>query len=60
MPKPAMPWEWSKVLSFRSRHSGGVNFCLADGSVRFLSDTVDHNQFRATCTKAGGEVAMLP
>jgi prepilin-type N-terminal cleavage/methylation domain-containing protein/prepilin-type processing-associated H-X9-DG protein len=59
-PRPATPWEWSRVISFRSRHSGGVNFCLADGSVRFLADTVDHTQFRAACTKAGGEVVQLP
>jgi prepilin-type processing-associated H-X9-DG protein len=59
-PRPAQPWEWSRVISFRSRHSGGVNFGLADGSVRFLADTVDHDQFRASCTKAGGEVNQLP
>ncbi|HVK15572.1 MAG TPA: DUF1559 domain-containing protein [Fimbriiglobus sp.] len=60
MPRPATPWEWSRVISFRSRHSGGVNFCLADGSVRFLADTIDHAQFRTACTKAGGEVVQLP
>src|SRR5690242_21356676 len=28
-PRPAEPWEWSVVISFRSRHHGGANFCLA-------------------------------
>jgi prepilin-type processing-associated H-X9-DG protein len=60
MPRPAEPWHWAHVISFRSRHSGGVNFGLADGSVRFLADTIDHEQFRASCTKSGGEVVQLP
>ena len=27
--------------AFSSSHPGGVNFCLADGSVRFVSETLD-------------------
>ncbi|HET6574614.1 MAG TPA: DUF1559 domain-containing protein [Fimbriiglobus sp.] len=59
-PNPIRPWDWANVISFRSRHSGGANFCLADGSVRFLADTIDQDQYRAGCTKAGGEVIQLP
>ncbi len=29
------------IFSVSSYHSGGVNVCFADGSVRFVSDTVD-------------------
>ena len=29
------------TVASRSRHSRGVNVALADGSVRFVSDTVD-------------------
>jgi prepilin-type processing-associated H-X9-DG protein len=39
----------------RSLHPGGVNLCLGDGSVRFVSDTVDLATWRAVGTRAGGE-----
>ena len=45
---------------FRSNHSGGANFTLADSSARFLSDTIDLNVFRALISIAGGETAQLP
>ncbi len=33
------------ILSPTSYHSGGVNVCMMDGSVRFIPDTIDcHNQ----------------
>ncbi|MFO0865029.1 MAG: DUF1559 domain-containing protein [Gemmataceae bacterium] len=39
----------------RSRHSGGVNLLLADGSVRFVSDGVTQQTWRALSTRAGNE-----
>lgn len=33
-----------KRNSFSSRHTGGSQFALADGSVHFVSETIDHNQ----------------
>ena len=44
----------------RSRHPGGVNVALADGSVRFVTDYVDVATWRAMGTRAGGEVITLP
>jgi prepilin-type processing-associated H-X9-DG protein len=29
------------ITTASSNHSGGVNVCMGDGSVRFVSDTVD-------------------
>ena len=39
-----------------SRHPGGVNVGLADGSVRFVKDTVNLQAWRALGTRDGGEV----
>ncbi|MDO5555040.1 MAG: DUF1559 domain-containing protein [Planctomycetia bacterium] len=47
------------VVAARSRHSGGVNAALADGSVRFVSDTVNLNIWRAASTAQGGESETL-
>jgi prepilin-type N-terminal cleavage/methylation domain-containing protein/prepilin-type processing-associated H-X9-DG protein len=40
----------------RSRHTGGVNVLLGDGSVHFVSNGVNLNVWRALSTRAGGEV----
>ncbi|HEX4607279.1 MAG TPA: H-X9-DG-CTERM domain-containing protein, partial [Urbifossiella sp.] len=47
-------------LTFRSRHRGGLNFALADGSVRFISDSIDLGTYRALATIAGREVVSVP
>jgi prepilin-type processing-associated H-X9-DG protein len=39
-----------------SRHPGGVNIGMADGSVRFIKDSISPNTFWALGTKAGSEV----
>ena len=41
---------------FSSFHNGGVNFLFADGSVRFLKDSVDYRTFLSLATRSGGEV----
>jgi prepilin-type processing-associated H-X9-DG protein len=46
-------------MSFRSRHPGGANFVMADGAVRFVSETIDHDLYRGLSTKAGGEMVTL-
>ena len=39
-----------------SRHPGGVNVGLADGSVRFVKSTINIQAWRALGTRNGGEV----
>jgi prepilin-type N-terminal cleavage/methylation domain-containing protein/prepilin-type processing-associated H-X9-DG protein len=38
-----------------SDHAGGVNVLFADGSARFLRETLDLRVLAAICTRAGGE-----
>ena len=40
----------------RSNHTGGVNVCMADGSVRFIPNSVSATTWRALGTINGGEV----
>jgi prepilin-type N-terminal cleavage/methylation domain-containing protein/prepilin-type processing-associated H-X9-DG protein len=44
--------EWS----FRSFHPGGVNFTFADGSVKFIKQSISDITYQAIGTRAGGEV----
>lgn len=48
------PYGWRAA---RSRHPGGVNVLLADGSARFISDNVHLAVWRGLATRDGGEVA---
>ena len=43
------------ALAARSRHPGGVNVSLCDGSVRFVSDTIAIGTWRALSTTYGKE-----
>ena len=43
------------IISARSMHTGGVNVMLADGSVRFASDSIDLNVWRSVGTRDTGE-----
>jgi prepilin-type N-terminal cleavage/methylation domain-containing protein/prepilin-type processing-associated H-X9-DG protein len=51
--------DWPNVYSFRSRHTGGLNFALGDGSVRFVTNSVPLSIYRAFGTMNGGEVVTL-
>ncbi|WP_161967940.1 DUF1559 domain-containing protein [Fimbriiglobus ruber] len=42
-----------------SFHTGGANILLGDGSVRFLSQSVDVNTVAALFTRSGGEVVSI-
>jgi hypothetical protein len=48
--------EWYNDVTFRSLHAGGAYFCLVDASVQFVSETIDHDVYRAMSTRNGGEI----
>jgi prepilin-type N-terminal cleavage/methylation domain-containing protein/prepilin-type processing-associated H-X9-DG protein len=46
----------SGMNSMRSRHPGGANALFADGSVKFLKNSINQYTYWSLATKAGGEV----
>ena len=44
---------------FSSDHASGANFLFGDGSVHFISETIDPETIRALSTRAGGETKGL-
>jgi prepilin-type N-terminal cleavage/methylation domain-containing protein/prepilin-type processing-associated H-X9-DG protein len=44
------------IIAARSRHSGGVNVGLCDGSVKFIKNSVSPPTYQAISSSQGGEV----
>jgi prepilin-type processing-associated H-X9-DG protein len=51
---------WETRAAPRSRHPGGVNAAYADGSIRFLPDTVDPFVYWHVLAIGDGEAVPLP
>ncbi len=65
MPKPTTRFhdgsvEWGAYeVSFGSRHVGGAHFCRGDGSVVFITDSINGVLFSALGTRANSEVVSV-
>lgn len=46
----------SSMQNFRSQHTGGGHFLITDGSVRFVTQTINLQTYRGLSTTAGSEV----
>ncbi len=56
---PKNAGDWLNGWGFASKHTGGGNFGLCDGSVRFFSESVDFATYRALATISSGEVNVI-
>ena len=57
---PSFAFTDPRTCAFGSGHTGGANFGLCDGSVRFIPQATDLATLQALCTRAGGEVVTVP
>lgn len=48
--------DWPNNQGFHSQHTGGATFSMGDGSIRFVSETIDLALYRNLSTCGGGEV----
>ncbi len=46
----------NRLQAFRSDHPAGANFLVGDGSVRFISNSIDQTTYQALGTRSGGEI----
>ena len=49
-------YNFLRYSAFGSAHSGGANFCLGDGSVRFVANSIAQQTLQSLATYAGSEV----
>lgn len=47
-------YRWQDGQSFRSKHPGGANFGMADGSILFVTDEIDQQLYRDYATRESG------
>jgi prepilin-type N-terminal cleavage/methylation domain-containing protein/prepilin-type processing-associated H-X9-DG protein len=49
------PPYWMPARGFKSMHPGGGHFVMADGSVHFVVDSINHDVYRGLSTRNGDE-----
>ncbi len=57
---PGMASDRDGLYPARSYHPGGCNTAMADGSVAYLTDSIEWSLYQALGTRAGGEAVEVP
>jgi prepilin-type N-terminal cleavage/methylation domain-containing protein len=60
IPFPGTMTNMSMQVSVSSNHPSGVNAMMGDGSVHFVTNSIDLNIWRGLGTRNGGEAVQLP
>jgi len=47
-------------ISFGSQHPGGCQFALGDASLKFITESIDLNIYKASASMGGGESVQMP
>jgi prepilin-type processing-associated H-X9-DG protein len=50
---------WNEMRGFKSLHPGGAQFVMGDGSVHFVTESIDTDTYRALATRDGDDVGNL-
>ena len=50
---PVEETQFKEYRTFRSDHPAGVNFCMVDGSIQFIDETIDSAVLNALVTQLG-------
>ena len=53
-------WNWAVSWGFKSNHTNGANFLMGDGSVHFLSQSIDHRTYQLLGCRNDGMSASVP
>jgi prepilin-type processing-associated H-X9-DG protein len=53
------PNNWNLSFGFKSRHTGGANFLMGDGSIQFIRDSIDYNMYQHLGSRNEGNVASI-
>lgn len=53
------PCTWNTDVGYKSAHPGGAEFLYGDGSVHFLSESIDHQAYQYLGAKADGQVVQV-
>jgi prepilin-type N-terminal cleavage/methylation domain-containing protein/prepilin-type processing-associated H-X9-DG protein len=51
---------WYKTRGYKSLHPGGAQIAMGDGSVHFISESIDTLTYRGLSTRDGGESVSVP